>query len=65
MGGGGMSMQSSTDSFFLCSWTSSAKNNIEPNMEEMGCTMWLLMMANAAEQEHWISSIKSAVLMQQ
>ena len=37
MGGSGTSIQSSTSLFSLCSWTSSAKNDIKPNTEEMGC----------------------------
>ena len=32
-----MSIWSSTSSFSLCSWTGGTKNDIEPNMEEMGC----------------------------
>ena len=37
VGGGSASIWSSTSSFSLCSWTGSMKNDIEPNVEEMGC----------------------------
>ena len=36
MGSGGISIRSSTGLFSLHSWTGGVKNNIKPNMEEMG-----------------------------
>ena len=37
MSGGGVSIWSSTSLFSLHSWTSGTKNNIKPNVVEMGC----------------------------